>query len=74
MAVMSRYLPFNIAEPERLLSEFPRPSVESKVVVAGQDLKAECKAILADEYIACVHIRPRFNCFQCRVGRARISA
>jgi len=39
-------------------------------VAAGADLAAACQAILAREEVAYVHIRSKFNCFQCRVDRA----
>jgi hypothetical protein len=38
-------------------------------VVAGRELAAACRAILADETVAYVHVRSKFNCFQCRVDR-----
>lgn len=38
-------------------------------VVGGKDLAATCRKILADETVAYVHIRSKFNCFQCRVDR-----
>ena len=38
-------------------------------VVAGRDIDATCRAILADPTIAYVHVRSKFNCFQCRVDR-----
>ena len=38
-------------------------------VVAGTELTAACRRILADTSIAYVHIRSKFNCFQCRVDR-----
>ncbi len=38
-------------------------------VVAGRDLTDACLRILADETIAYVHIRSKYNCFQCRVDR-----
>lgn len=38
-------------------------------VVAGAELTATCQSILADPTIAYVHIRSKFNCFQCRVDR-----
>jgi hypothetical protein len=38
-------------------------------VVAGPELGAACRRILADETVAYVHIRSKFNCFQCRVDR-----
>jgi len=39
-------------------------------VVAGTDLTAACRRILKDATIAYVHIRSKYNCFQCRVDRA----
>lgn len=38
-------------------------------VVRGPELAAACRRILADETVAYVHIRSKFNCFQCRVDR-----
>jgi hypothetical protein len=38
-------------------------------VVAGPDLTATSERILADPTIAYVHIRSKYNCFQCRVDR-----
>jgi hypothetical protein len=38
-------------------------------VVAGAELDAACRRILADDSVAYVHIRSKFNCFQCRVDR-----
>ncbi len=38
-------------------------------VVAGTELEARCRRILSDPTIAYVHIRSKFNCFQCRVDR-----
>ena len=38
-------------------------------VVRGPDLGDACDTILSDETIAYVHIRSKFNCFQCRVDR-----
>jgi hypothetical protein len=43
---------------------------ETGNVVAGSDLAAECVRILTDPDVAYVHIRSKFNCFQCRVDRA----
>ncbi len=43
---------------------------ETGNVVAGSSLTAECKKILNDDRVAYVHIRSKFNCFQCRVDRA----
>jgi hypothetical protein len=38
-------------------------------VVSGNELTGACQQILADTTIAYVHIRSKFNCFQCRVDR-----
>ena len=38
-------------------------------VVAGSELDARCRAILADESVAYVQVRSKFSCFQCRVDR-----
>ncbi len=38
-------------------------------VVAGTELTANCHTILSDRTIAYVHIRSKYNCFQCRVER-----
>jgi Protein of unknown function (DUF1203) len=43
---------------------------ETGKVVAGGELAAECEKILDDPDVAYVHIRSKFNCFQCRVDRA----
>ena len=43
---------------------------ETGNVVNGSDLAAECVKILSNERVAYVHIRSKFNCFQCRVDRA----
>ncbi len=43
---------------------------ETGDVVPGSGLAAQCEKILADPGIAYVHIRSKFNCFQCRVDRA----
>jgi hypothetical protein len=42
---------------------------ETGNVVAGTELGAACRRILADDSISYVHIRSKFNCFQCRVER-----
>ena len=39
-------------------------------VVPGAELTAACERILSDDTIAYVHIRSKYNCFQCRVDRA----
>lgn len=38
-------------------------------VVRGPQLTARCRAILEDASIAYVHVRSKYNCFQCRVDR-----
>ena len=43
---------------------------ETGDVVAGTDLTTSCDRILADPTIAYVHIRSKYNCFQCRVDGA----
>ena len=43
---------------------------ETGAVVDGTKLPAACARILANENVAYVHIRSKFNCFQCRVDRA----
>ncbi len=42
---------------------------ETGDVVPGTELAAACRRILADATIAYVHIRSKYNCFQCRVER-----
>lgn len=42
---------------------------ETGQVVPGPELTAACLRILADETIAYVHVRSKYNCFQCRVDR-----
>jgi hypothetical protein len=42
---------------------------ETGNVVPGGELTNECKKILANDEVAYVHIRSKFNCFQCRVER-----
>ena len=43
---------------------------ETGEVLAGEKLTQACLKILADSKVAYVHIRSKFNCFQCRVDRA----
>jgi Protein of unknown function (DUF1203) len=43
---------------------------ETGAVVAGNELAAECGRILSQPDVAYVHIRSKYNCFQCRVDRA----
>lgn len=42
---------------------------ETGRVVKGEELAAVCEEILANPEVAYVHIRSKFNCFQCRVER-----
>ena len=42
---------------------------ETGRVVRGPEIEAACRAILADPGVAYVHVRSKFNCFQCRVDR-----
>jgi len=39
-------------------------------VVRGPQIGEACRRILADATVAYVHVRSKFNCFQCRVDRA----
>ena len=39
-------------------------------VVPGREIAAICRQILGDASIAYVHVRSKYNCFQCRVERA----
>ncbi len=38
-------------------------------VVAGKDIAQSCQGILSDSTVAYVHVRSKYNCFQCRVER-----
>jgi len=38
-------------------------------VVTGAELTGACRRILTDDTVTYVHIRSKFNCFQCRVDR-----
>lgn len=42
---------------------------ETGKVVAGGELVAACERILGNPEVAYVHIRSKYNCFQCRVDR-----
>ena len=42
---------------------------ETGDVVNGEQLTDACRRLLADPDTAYVHIRSKFNCFQCRVDR-----
>lgn len=41
-------------------------------VVRGRDIARACESILCDDTVAYVHVRSKFNCFQCRVDRAEV--
>lgn len=43
---------------------------ETGAVVSGSELAEACASILSNAQVAYVHIRSKFNCFQCRVERA----
>lgn len=38
-------------------------------VVSGTDIMRTCQHILSDASVAYVHVRSKYNCFQCRVER-----
>jgi hypothetical protein len=42
---------------------------ETGRVVGGPEIAEACRTILADPGVAYVHVRSKFNCFQCRVDR-----
>lgn len=42
---------------------------ETGQVVPGEQLDGACRSILSDPGVAYVHVRSKFNCFQCRVDR-----
>ena len=46
---------------------------ETGDVVDGKELTGACERILSDRNVTYVHIRSKFNCFQCRVDRAGTS-
>jgi hypothetical protein len=43
---------------------------ETGNVVPGGELAGMCEEILSNPEVAYVHIRSKYNCFQCRVDRA----
>lgn len=43
---------------------------ETGHVVPGSELAVQCEEILNNPEVAYVHIRSKYNCFQCRVDRA----
>lgn len=42
---------------------------ETGSVVPGEELSAVCEDILSNAQVSYVHIRSKYNCFQCRVDR-----
>lgn len=46
---------------------------ESAEVVDGRAILEACQRILGDPRTAYVHVRSKFNCYQCRVERAEAS-
>lgn len=43
---------------------------ETAKVLPGAELEGACKEILSDPSVSYLHIRSKYNCFQCRVDRA----
>ncbi|MFO0691281.1 MAG: DUF1203 domain-containing protein [Myxococcota bacterium] len=43
---------------------------ETGCVVPGREIASASRSILADPRIAYVHVRSKFNCYQCRIERA----
>jgi hypothetical protein len=43
---------------------------ETAEVISGQDLTKTCMKVLKNKKVSYVHIRSKFNCFQCKVERA----
>ena len=41
--------------------------------IAGKELAIACRNILSNASVAYLHIRSKFNCFQCRVDRSYVS-
>jgi hypothetical protein len=44
---------------------------ETARVVKGEEIAATCESLLENPEVAYVHIRSKFNCFQCRVARSQ---
>lgn len=42
---------------------------ETARVIKGEEIGAVCESLLENPEVAYVHIRSKFNCFQCRVDR-----
>lgn len=42
---------------------------ETGTVVAGPEIRGSCEQILANPDVRYVHIRSKFNCFQCEIRR-----
>ena len=43
---------------------------ETGTVVAGSDIEKTCEEIFQNSDVTYIHVRSKFNCFQCRVERA----
>ena len=52
-----------------LIRGYGHDDYETGNVVSGRELDAECERILNGPEVAYVHIRSKYNCFQCRVDR-----
>jgi len=60
------------AEPcERYEAEVVPPWFDflDPAIVRGSEITNACRMILGDGDVAYVHVRSKFNCFQCRVDR-----
>jgi hypothetical protein len=42
---------------------------DTAAVIPGTELTAQCERLLQDAAVSYVHVRSRFNCFQCQVER-----
>lgn len=47
---------------------------ETGEVVPGKEIENACRKILSNSSIAYVHVRSRYNCFQCRVERTELGS
>lgn len=43
---------------------------ETARVIRGEEIGSACESLLENPEVAYVHVRSKFNCFQCRVDRA----
>ena len=43
---------------------------ETGSVISATDIEKECISILQNKNVTYIHIRSKFNCFQCKVERA----